>query len=135
MIDLGSELKPNPLKIYFKGQTLTLYLQKDGVTYKDAQGTEYPEIDTDYGYCGVSPFETGKGDPWWKLACEPHDMAFDKARAGYADSTQDNLATFGKFSQAIGTGMLTGAYQVISGPFYWLLGGVYGFFREQSESK
>lgn len=89
----------------------------------------------DPGYCGVEPIETGKGDPWRKIACWRHDKAFNKAKAGYADSTQDNLKTFGTFTVDIATGMLSGAYQVLSGPFYWLVGGVFGFAREQWISK
>lgn len=132
---LGEEVKPHTIAVDdVGGGKMYFYLASDG-EYYNSYGTKLADITVDPGFCGVSPFETGKGDPFWKTACVDHDKAFDRAMAGYQDTTTDNLKTFGNFAVAIGTGMVSGAYQVLAGPYYLLLGGVYGFFREQAESK
>ncbi len=83
----------------------------------------------DPGYCGLAPLTTGQSDPWWKRgACAAHDEAYqsliDKAPGEPA------LRTFGRFTRDIIGGMAEGAYMLLSGPLYWLIGGVGGVFRQ-----
>lgn len=65
--------------------------------------TGYPEHDLngnvlpgteDEGYCGLAPLETGPNDPWWKIACQPHDMAVDKLIATGQGSDVWNFPDF-----------------------------------------
>lgn len=90
----------------------------------DLVGTDKPET-----YCGIEPIVTGPLDPWWKRACVPHD----KAMQAYIDGhpTEGPYQTFGKFTKNIGVGMLQGAYMLLTGIPYLLIGGVLGLFRNQ----
>ncbi len=110
----------------YQGITVT---RVNDYTWVDAEGTKYVDFSSDPGFCGVAPGETGKGDPFWKIACVPHDLAFDKMKVGYEDSTKDNLKTFGTFVADIGTGMLQGAYMVALGVPYIVVGGIGGMLR------
>ena len=149
MVDFGSEVKPHTIAVDDKdGKKMYFYLCSDGEYYNDA-GTKLSEMYSDPGYCGVSPLETGKGDPYWiNGTCPAHDHSFDLALAGYQDSTADNFQTFltftGNLIKGVGSGVvdiatlrdpLAGAYKIGTAPLYWLAGGVYGFFREEAESK
>ena len=128
MVDWGSEDKPKAIKL-FEGtpKEFSIFLQPSG-DYIDVEGTIYPGILFDPGYAGVSPFQTGKGDPLW-IAAKPHDKAFNRMKLGYQDSTKDNLKVFGEFSEALGTEALKAAYVLAAAPFYWLIGGVGGLIR------
>ena len=109
-------------------------LQPDG-SYKDSHGTVYADITIEQGYAGLEGiFQTGKGDPFWRAA-KLHDKAFSRAKLGYQDSTADNLETLKNFTIDIGTGMLTGAYMLIAGIPYILIGGVGGFIKQQITKK
>lgn len=121
-------------KIEFKGNTILLFPLPNG-DFIDAKGTIYPALLFDPGFCGLSPLETGKGDPWWKRTCQPHDHAFNNMKVGFQDSATDNLKTFGKFTEDIATGMLQGAYLLVSGPAYWLVGGVGGALKWAIDTK
>lgn len=84
---------------------------------------------SDPDYCGLGKANTGPLDPWWKRACIPHD----KAMQAYIDGhpTEGPYQTFGKFTKNIGVGMLQGAYMLLTGIPYWLIGGFGGLFRNQ----
>lgn len=127
IMDWGSEDKPKTWEIEGPEGKKTLTLAPDG-NYYDSDGTKYAAIFFDPGYAGVSPFETGKGDPLWKAA-KAHDRAFNKMLAGYNDTTKDNLKTFGKFTEDVGTEMLKAAYVLAAGPLYLIVGGLGGVAR------
>lgn len=82
--------------------------------------------DSDPGYCGLDPLTTGPNDPWWKIACQPHDAAFDKL---IATGQGSDAGTFLTFTGNIIDGMAKGLYMLISGPIYWTVGGIGGLFR------
>lgn len=83
-------------------------------------------IRTDPNYCGLGSINTGPKDPWWKLACEPHDQAFNKL----IETGEGNDAKiFLQFTGNILDGMAKGLYMLVTGPAYWAIGGIGGLFR------
>lgn len=87
----------------------------------------------DPGYCGLAPLETGPNDPWWKRACKPHDEAHNALKAGLLEGSY--MRPFGRFLLDIGKGMLQGAFLVVSGPVYAIVGGVGGLFLAGQEER
>lgn len=88
--------------------------------------------DEEETYCGIEPFTTGKRDPWYKrsLACKRHDPPMQALIDGRVEATEPALKTFGRFTKDIIGGMAEGAYMLMSGPVYWLIGGVLGIGRQ-----
>lgn len=115
----------------FRGKSIQVYPIGNG-NYQDAEGTIYPKILFDNGYCGLEPFETGDWDPFHKRACKPHDQAFNRLQAGYASSTEGNLGTFANFSKAVLITMAESAYALLAGIPYIIVGGVGGIVRWRS---
>jgi len=87
---------------------------------------------TDPGYCGLAPLETGKWDPFWQIACKRHDRAFDKLKAGNPDKT--GLQVTGEFMGDVIAGAAEGLYAVVTAPIYLLVGGLGGLVRWNSIS-
>lgn len=85
--------------------------------------------DQDPDYCGLGKANTGPLDPWWKRACVPHDQTMHAYIDGHP--TKGPYQIFGEFSKNIGTGMTQGLYMFLTGPIYWLVGGIGGIFRTQ----
>lgn len=85
----------------------------------------------DKGYCGLEPLETGKHDPFWKDACKPHDVWFNRLKAGKLTSGVDDgiLATTGKFVASTALVAVKGAYAVAAAPIYIVIGGLGGMLR------
>lgn len=100
----------------------------------------------DPGYCGLEPYETGKNDPYWRIACEPHDKAFRELKAGTYQGS--GIGPNAKFASAVVTGAAKGALLIpfglltlrprkaIEGAIlvaasvpYLFLGAGYGLFR------
>lgn len=81
--------------------------------------------DQDPDYCGLGKANTGPLDPWWKRGvCPAHDEHFTKLDKG-------EYATFAEFAGSIGRGMAEGAWMLLTGVPYLLIGGVLGIFRQQ----
>ena len=79
-------------------------------------------------YCGLSPITTGESDPFYKRGiCQRHDAAFQKLKDG--DLSGKNFLVNWDFSKDILKGMVEGAYMVLTGPVYLLVGGVLGVLR------
>ena len=86
-------------------------------------------IKPDPDYCGLGEANTGPNDPWWKRACIPHDTAYQALIEKKADAGPYRV--FGTFTKNIAVGMAQGAFMLLTGPLYWLIGGVGGIFRYQ----
>lgn len=84
----------------------------------------------DPNFCGLDfnpsgpNLTTGPDDPWWKRACVPHDQAFEALK-------QSEWSVFGTFTKNIAIGMAQGAFMLLTGPLYWIVGGIGGIFRYQ----
>lgn len=87
----------------------------------------------DPGYCGIGKLESGKRDPWWKIACRPHDLSHDELKAGLLKGSY--MKVFGKFALNIAKGMAQGAFLVASGPFYLAFGGIGGLLLAGREER
>lgn len=121
--------------IRFKDKIITLELQPDG-SYKDDQGTTYPQFMFDPGFCGIWNAETGGWDPYHILACKPHDIAMAKLKLGYKDPSTSNVKAFGEFSKGVAVTMARGLYAVVMGIPYLVFGGIGGMLRwEYLENK
>ena len=94
---------------------------------EDIKDTKLFPID-DPGFCGMAPLQTGKWDPFWKSACQNHDKAYNSLKLGL-NNGDGGLEVFGQFVSNIGLEMAKGAYAVVAGPFYILIGGVGGLLR------
>ncbi len=87
----------------------------------------------DPGYCGIAPIETGPNDPWWRIACKPHDDAHNELKAGLLQGSY--MKVFGRFALNIAKGMAQGAFLVASGPIYLVVGGIGGLFLGGAEER
>lgn len=114
--------------IDFQGTKVELR-QIDNGDWVDERGTVYPEWLFDEGFCGLSPFETGKLDPFWKKACLPHDQAFNRMKNGYDDSSVKNAEVFSNFAKEVGIVMAQSAFGLVAGVPYILFGGLGGLAR------
>lgn len=86
---------------------------------------DIPLIPPDLDFCGLGEANTGPNDPWYKRGvCQAHDEHFTKLDKG-------EYATFGEFAKGIVRGMAEGAYMLVSGIPYLLIGGILGIFRQQ----
>ena len=119
---------PGTKVIRFKGRTDTLIQQPDG-SYKDSNGTIYPQALFDDGYCGIWNVETGSWDPFYKGACKPHDISFIRLKNGYKNPEDSNLKVAGRFAGSVLSEMASGAYAVLTGPFYLFFGMLGGLLR------
>ena len=85
---------------------------------------DIPLIPPDPDYCGLGSANTGPHDPWYRRACVPHDLAYEQL-------TQGEWPVFGTFAKNIAKGMLDGAWMLLTGPLYLLIGGFGGVIRYQ----
>lgn len=123
----GSEVHPDHITLHFQGKNIFLTLQPSG-DYKDDDGNLYSKILFDPGFAGIEPFETGTGDPLWKVAKE-HDAAFERAKLGYQLPGETRVSVAKKFAGGVLTEMLKSAYVLVFGIPYILIGGIGGMFR------
>lgn len=114
--------------LQFKDKKVKITQLSDGDWY-DEQGTKYPAMLFDPGFCGVYPGETGYGDPLRKIACINHDKHFIRLMAGYKDPEVTNGKVFREFTGSILTEMLKSAYVLIAGIPYIIFGGGIGALR------
>lgn len=112
----------------FRGKKIEIKELENG-DYIDAEGTVYPAVLFDPGYCGITPLTTNNQDPFWKRACQPHDLAFDQMKLGYDAATKGNFGTFLSFAKEVGIVMAMGLFQVGAGIPYILVGGLGGMAR------
>lgn len=112
--------------VEFQGIDILLRWDDQGF-WVDSYGTRWPDIWDDAGYCGIAPAETGKWDPFWQKACVNHDRDFNALKAGYKDG--DALKTFGNFTGSVLSTMAGGAYAVVMGIPYIIVGGIGGLLR------
>lgn len=116
-------------KLKFHGEEITL-TRVDDVRWQGSDGTMYVDLNSDPGYPGLKPFETGKWDPFWEDA-KPHDRAFNilKTNLDYADNHLSGIKVTGDFASGVINTMAKGAYAVVAGPVYLILGAGYGLIR------
>lgn len=107
------------------GSTKFLFWHEDGY-WIDDDGCKYPDF-FDEGYPGLEPFTTGAWDPFWKDEAKNHDKAFAAKKTGYEGKTNGEVA--GDFIKGVSIKMVKGAYAVVAGPLYILIGGIGGMFR------
>jgi hypothetical protein len=80
----------------------------------------------DPGHCGLPPIETGEWDPFWP-ECAKHDEEYIKLKEG--KETKSNLETQTDFAAGVFVTMAQGAYALLAGPAYILIGSLGGALR------
>ncbi len=118
---------PNDIPTIAAIKDLVLKAAQNGeITWKQYQDfiASDPAPPTDPGYCGITPFVTGKYDPWWKIWCVKHDNKFNQMAAGTYEGSGFKVAA--ESVVEIAQGMVAGAYLLVSGIPYLLVGGILG---------